>query len=162
MKRFISLLTLLCVLAASAFASADKQAKQLYEKGKDAEVRQDYIAAYNLYEQAYRLHPSDLSYRASAEYVRFLASASYVHKGQALMAAGKLQEALTDYEQALAIDPSQLHRAADDQQDPGDDKEGADSRAGAAIQHRKQLGQAHGRGALARLSWRPSRRPRSS
>ena len=106
MKRFISLLTLLCVLAASAFASADKQAKQLYQKGKDAEVRQDYIAAYNFYEQAYRLHPSDLSYRASAEYVRFLASASYVHQGQALMAAGKLQEALTDFEQALAIDPS--------------------------------------------------------
>ena len=106
MKRFISLLTLLCVLAASAFASADKQAKQLYQKGKDAEVRQDYIAAYNFYEQAYRLHPSDLTYRAAAEFVRFLAAASYVHQGEALMKAGKLQEALTDYEQALAIDPS--------------------------------------------------------
>jgi len=106
MKRFISLLTLLCVLAALAFASADKQAKQLYEKGKEAEVRQDYIAAYNFYQQAYKLKPSDLTYRASAEFVRFLAAAAYVHQGQLLMTGGKLQEALTDYEQALAIDPS--------------------------------------------------------
>ncbi len=40
MKRFISVLTLLCVLAVSAFASADKQAKQLYDKGKLAEALQ--------------------------------------------------------------------------------------------------------------------------
>lgn len=106
MKRFISLLTLLCVLAVSAFASADKQAKQLYEKGKQAEVRQDYIAAYNFYQEAYKLKPSDLTYRAAAEFVRFLAAASYVHQGQLLMTAGKLQEALTDFEQALAVDPS--------------------------------------------------------
>lgn len=106
MKRFISLLTLLCVLAASAFASADKQAKQLYAKGKDAEARQDYIGAYNFYEQAYKIKPSDLTYRAAAEYVRFLAASSYVHQGELLMTSGKLQEALTDFEQALAIDPS--------------------------------------------------------
>jgi len=106
MKRFVSLLMLLCVLAVSAFASADKQAKQLYEKGKEAEARQDYIGAFNFYQQAYKLKPSDLTYRASAEFVRFLAAASYVHQGELLMTAGKLQEALTDFEQALAIDPS--------------------------------------------------------
>ena len=106
MKRFISLLTLLCVLAVSAFASASKQAKQLYQKGKLAEARQDYIAAYNFYHQAYTLEPTDLTYRSSYEYVRFLAAASYVHKGQILMNAGKLQESLTDFQEALAIDPS--------------------------------------------------------
>lgn len=106
MKRFISVLTLLCVLAVSAFASADKQAKQLYDKGKLAEARQDYIGAYNFYQEAYKLRPSDLTYRASAEYVRFLAAAAYVHQGELLMTAGKLQEALTDFEQALAVDPS--------------------------------------------------------
>ena len=106
MKRFVSLLMLLCVLAVSAFASADKQAKQLFEKGKEAEARQDYIGAYNFYQQAYKIKPSDLTYRASAEFVRFLAAASYVHQGQLLMTGGKLQEALTDFEQALAVDPS--------------------------------------------------------
>ena len=38
--------------------------------------------------------------------MRFLAAASYVHQGEILMNAGKLQEALTDFEQAIAIDPS--------------------------------------------------------
>ena len=106
MKRFTGVLMLLVVLAVSAFASADKDAKKLYEKGKQAEARQDYITAYNFYHQAYDVKPDDLRYRAAYEYVRFLASASYVHQGEILQKAGKLQEALTDFEQAIAIDPS--------------------------------------------------------
>ena len=106
MKRFSTVLTLLLVLAVSAFASADKEAKQLFQKGKAAEARQDYISAYNFYFKAYQLKPADLTYRSSYEYVRFLAAAAYVHQGEILMKAGKLQEALTDFEQAIAIDPS--------------------------------------------------------
>jgi len=107
MKRLTCVLALLLIaVALPAFATQDKAAKSLYDKGKQAEVRQDYIAAYNFYHQAYELKPSDLRYRASAEYVRFLAAASYVHQGEILMNAGKLQEALTDFEQAIAIDPS--------------------------------------------------------
>jgi general secretion pathway protein D len=106
MKRFSGVLALLLVVAVSAFASSDKQAKQLYDKGKDAQARQDYISAYNFYHQAYELKPTDLTYRSAYEYVRFLAAASYVHQGQLLEKAGKLQEALTDFEEALAIDPS--------------------------------------------------------
>ena len=106
MKRFTGVLALLLMVAVSALASTDKQANALYQKGKDAETRQDYIAAYNFYHQAYQLKPSDLTYRTSFEYVRFLAAASYVHQGEILVKAGKLQEALTDFEQGLAIDPS--------------------------------------------------------
>jgi general secretion pathway protein D len=106
MKRFTGVLALLLILAASALASNAKQAKQLYQKGVDAQARQDYITAYNFYHQAYELQPTDLTYRSAYEYVRFLAAASYVHQGELLMNAGKLQEALTDFEQALAIDPS--------------------------------------------------------
>jgi len=106
MKRFTGVLALLLVLVAAALASTDKQAKALYDKGKQAEARQDYISAYNFYHQAYQLKPTDLTYRSSYEYVRFLAAAAYVHQGQILLSGGKLQEALTDFEQALAIDPS--------------------------------------------------------
>jgi len=105
MKRFTTVL-LLIVLAVSAFANAAKDAKQLYQQGKQAEARQDYITAYNFYYKAYQLQPANLTYRSSYEYVRFLAAAAYVHQGEALMKGGKLQEALTDFEQALAIDPS--------------------------------------------------------
>ncbi len=106
MKRLTGVFALLLVLVAAALASTDKQAKALYDKGKQAEARQDYISAYNYYHQAYQLKPTDLTYRSSYEYVRFLAAAAYVHKGQLLMNSGKLQEALTDFEQALAVDPS--------------------------------------------------------
>ncbi|MFZ0912919.1 MAG: cohesin domain-containing protein [Candidatus Korobacteraceae bacterium] len=107
MKRFTRVLAVLLIGAVlPALASNDKAAKALFQKGKDAEVRQDYIAAYNFYHQAYQLKPADLTYRAAFEYVRFLASASYVHQGEILVKAGKLQEGLTDFEQAITIDPS--------------------------------------------------------
>ena len=107
MKRFSRVLAVLLIGAVlPAVASNDKAAKALYQKGKAAEIRQDYIAAYNFYHQAYQLKPSELTYRASFEYVRFLASASYVHQGEILVKAGKLQEGLTNFEQAIAIDPS--------------------------------------------------------
>ncbi len=106
MKRFSGVLVLLLLVAVSAIASSDKQAKQLFQKGTEAQARQDYIAAYNFYHQAYQLKPTDVAYRSAFEYVRFLAAASYVHQGELLTNAGKLQEALTDFEEALAIDPS--------------------------------------------------------
>ncbi len=107
MRWFTRILaSLLIVASLPAVASTDKAAKALYEQGKAAEAREDYITAYNDYHQAWELKPTDLRYRTAATYVRFLASAAYVHQGEILMNAGKLQEALTDFETALAIDPS--------------------------------------------------------
>ena len=105
MKRLTRLLALLLIFCTLPAVATDK-AKAFYKQGLDAEVRGDYETAYNDYHQAYQLKPDDISYRASFERVRFLASASHVHKGQLLEKAGKLQEALTEFEQALAIDPS--------------------------------------------------------
>jgi general secretion pathway protein D len=110
MKRFARILAMLLMVAAalpmSSSDKADKAAKALYEQGKAAEVREDYITAYNDYHQAWKLKPTELRYRTAAEFVRFTAAATYVHRGEILMNAGKLQEALTDFEQAIAIDPS--------------------------------------------------------
>jgi general secretion pathway protein D len=108
MKWVTCILAVLVITLAAlpAMASSDKAAKALYQEGKTAEARQDYITAYNDYHKAWELKPTDLTYRTAAEYVRFLAAASYVHQGEILLNAGKLQEALTDFEQALAIDPS--------------------------------------------------------
>src|SRR5580704_7520361 len=47
MKRFTRVLAMLLIVAAlPALASNDKAAKALYDKGKAAEARQDYIEAY--------------------------------------------------------------------------------------------------------------------
>ena len=105
MKRLPRVLALLLIFASLPAVATDK-AKAFYKQGLDAEVRGDYETAYNDYHQAYQLKPDDIQYRASFERVRFLASAAHVHKGELLQKAGKLQEALTEFEQAMAIDPS--------------------------------------------------------
>jgi general secretion pathway protein D len=97
---------ILLVLAVTLPAAPADKAKALYQRGKDAEVRQNYELAYDLYKQAYDLKPADLDYRSSFERLRFLAGASYVHRGQLLREAGKLDEALAEFQKAAEIDPS--------------------------------------------------------
>ena len=91
------------VVAITLPAAADK-AKSLYNKGKDAEARQNYEQAYDYYKQAYELKPKDIQYRASYERTRFLAGASHVHRGQLLRDAGKLDEAMAEFRKAAEID----------------------------------------------------------
>lgn len=106
MRRLTSpALVLLLVLSVSLPLAADK-AKSLYDRGKDAEARQNYEKAFDYYKQAYDLKPKDLRYRSAFERMRFLAAASHVHRGQLLRDAGKLDEALPEFQKALEIDPS--------------------------------------------------------
>ena len=98
-------ITLLVVAMTLPIGAADS-AKSLFNKGKDAEARQNYEAAFDFYKQAYELKPRDLAFRASYERTRFLAAASHVHRGQLLREAGKLQEALNEFQKAAQIDSS--------------------------------------------------------
>jgi general secretion pathway protein D len=98
-------LLLLLVAAMTVPALADK-AKDLYNKGQDAEARQNYEGAYDFYKQAYDLRPKDLRYRTSFQRARFEAAAAIVHRGQRLRQEGKLDEALEAFQKAVAIDPS--------------------------------------------------------
>jgi general secretion pathway protein D len=98
-------LLLLLVAAMTMPALADK-AKDLYNKGQDAEARQNYEGAYDFYKQAYDLRPKDLRYRTSFQRARFEAAAAIVHRGQRLRQEGKLDEALEAFQKAVAIDPS--------------------------------------------------------
>src|SRR5579871_5387689 len=104
LMRPAGLLLLVALLLLPALA-ADK-AKTLYEKGQDAEARQNYEAAYDFFRQAYDLKPKELRYRSAFERTRFEAAASIVHRGQGLREEGKLQEAVEEFRKALAIDPS--------------------------------------------------------
>jgi general secretion pathway protein D len=96
---------LLSLLAVTLPASAD-EAKSFYKKGRDAEARQDYIAAYENYREAYDRKPRELRYRSAYQRTRFLAGAAHVNKGQRLREEGKLEEALTEFQAAASIDPA--------------------------------------------------------
>jgi len=98
-------LLLLC-LVLSVFAKKVDSAKALYEKGQDADARQNYELAFDYYKQAYDQKPKELKYRTAYERTRFLAAASEVHRAQILRDAGKLDEALALLEKALMTDPS--------------------------------------------------------
>ncbi len=105
MRRLKPAAVLLLVVVIILPAIADK-AKGLYEKGQDAEARENFEAAYDLYKQAYDLKPKDLRYKSSFERMRFKAAATIVHKGQKLREDGKLQEAVVEFQRAVQIDPS--------------------------------------------------------
>ena len=98
-------LWLILVAVVTLPAIADK-AKDLYAKGQDAEARQNYIAAYDFFKQAYDLKPKDLRYRAAFQRTRAEAAFAIVHHGQQLRDDGKLDEALAEFQKAVAIDPS--------------------------------------------------------
>ena len=96
----------LLFIAISILPAAADSAKSLFNRGKDAEQRQDYEKAYDYYKQAYDQKPKDLAFRAAFERLRFLAGASHVHRGQLLRDGGKLQEAVAEFQKAAEIDPS--------------------------------------------------------
>jgi general secretion pathway protein D len=105
MRRLMPAAVLLLVVVAILPAIADK-AKTSYEKGQDAEARENYETAYEFYKQAFDLKPKDLRYKSSFERMRFKAAATIVHHGILLRDQGKLQEALAEFQKAAFIDPS--------------------------------------------------------
>ena len=106
MRRLFRPAALVLVILAVSLPAAADHAHALYDKGKDAEARQDYEQAYDYYQQAFSLKPKDLRYRTAFEHIKFLAAASHVHRGQLLRDSGKLEEAAAEFQKASLIDPS--------------------------------------------------------
>src|SRR5579859_2802680 len=104
MRKVTASLTILFLFA--AFLSAAESAKSLFQKGTKAEARQDYEAAFEFYKAAYQQKPDDLKYRVPFERTRMLSAASKIKRGEKLRDQGNLQEALTVFQQALEVDPS--------------------------------------------------------
>jgi general secretion pathway protein D len=106
MRRFVSLATIVFVVLAVTIPLGAENAHSAYNKGVDAEKRQDYERAFEYYQEAYRQKPKDLRYRTAYEHTKFLAGAAHVHRGQLLRDGGKLDEALVEFQKASTIDPS--------------------------------------------------------
>src|SRR5438105_553471 len=85
---------------------ADDSARSLYNKGKDAETRQDYEKAFQYFQQAWDKKPKEIKYRVAMQRTRFLAAAYLVHRGQQLRDKGQLDEAMQLFLKAKEIDAS--------------------------------------------------------
>ncbi|MBS1816010.1 MAG: type II and III secretion system protein [Acidobacteria bacterium] len=90
-------------LALSAGAWA-QSASTWDKRGREAEQREDYDAAFEAYRQARLLKPNDLRYKTHFERVRFMAAAAHVDRGRVLRQNGDLYGALVEFQRALAID----------------------------------------------------------
>jgi general secretion pathway protein D len=110
MRRLVRLAGLALALTISLPAFADK-AKDAYNKGVDAEARQNYEQAYDFFRQAFELKPKEVKYRAAFTRIRFFASSSLVHRGQLLRDAGRMPEALAAFQRAMEIDPANFYAA---------------------------------------------------
>ncbi len=100
LKTTVSCFTLLC-LSVSAYADRGSAA---FAQGARAERNGDLDTACQSYEEASHAVPKNAKYLAAYTRVKFDAAAKHVHNGEVLRVGGQLDQALRQFQQALAID----------------------------------------------------------
>jgi general secretion pathway protein D len=103
MRRFSKLI--LC-LSAGLLAAGCPKSKKDYSQGRKAEHLQDYDAAYDYYQKALKNDPENAEYLIKFNQARFEASALHVKNGMKLRERGQLEAAASEFQRAVAIDPS--------------------------------------------------------
>ena len=97
---------LIVLLSFTVVAGYADDAAAAYKRGVKAESHNNYDEAFHAYSQAHSLKPKDPRYFTSFTRLRFYAATEHVHKGETLRDAGKLQEAVAEFQQAAEIDPT--------------------------------------------------------
>ena len=97
-----ALLLLFCVMSVKASAQS---ASTWNKRGQDAEVREDYDAAFEAYRQAHLKKPTDLRFRERYERMRYTAANLHVDRGRVLRQSGDVTGAINEFARALQIDP---------------------------------------------------------
>jgi general secretion pathway protein D len=105
MKTLHILLPVLLVFAFCLPGYGDS-ANAAYDRGVQAEKSNNYDAAFEAYKQAHELKPKDPKFETAYTRLRFQCANEHVRNGQLLRDAGKLEEALTEFEKAALIDHS--------------------------------------------------------
>ena len=75
-------------------------------RGNDAERRQDFDFAVVEYTKAVRLSPDDANARLALERAKVRASQDHFNRGRRFAAAGRLDQALVEFETASELNPS--------------------------------------------------------
>src|SRR6202790_5705700 len=103
MRRFSKLI---CCLSAVVMAAGCPKGKTGYTQGRKAEHLQDYDAAYDYYQKALKNDPDNAQYLIKFNQARFEASTLHVKNGVKLRERGQLEAAASEFQRAVAIDPS--------------------------------------------------------
>ncbi len=103
MRRWNKLL--LCV-SVGLLAAGCPKGKTDFNEGRRAEHLQDYDAAYDYYQKALKNDPENAQYVIKFNQARFEAGALHVKNGVKLRERGQLEAAASEFQRAVAIDPS--------------------------------------------------------
>jgi general secretion pathway protein D len=99
--RILLVLALVFIFCLPGYAD---QASSAYKRGVRAEMQNDYDRAFEGFKKAHQSRPKDTKYLEAYLRLRFYASNEHVRKGQLLRDAGKLAEALAEFQRAAEID----------------------------------------------------------
>ena len=99
------LAAVLILLPVPGAEARTKKGDKFLKLAQQAESRKDYDAALDYYTQALSQDPQDASYQLGARRIRFQASQVHVEAGLKLRQAGKLEQALVEFQKAFSIDP---------------------------------------------------------
>jgi general secretion pathway protein D len=103
MRRWIELI--LC-LAVGLLVAGCPKGKTDFNQGRKAEHLQDYDAAYDFYQKALKNDPENAEYLIKFNQARFEAGSLHVKNGVKLRERGQLEAAASEFQRAIAIDPS--------------------------------------------------------
>ena len=101
----LTLVWILC-LPPAPLAANNRKGDKLWNEARVEEGKGNLDHALQLAEQAFEQDPTDVGYQLEVRRVRFEAGAMHVKNGQKLRNAGKLSEALAEFEKAYGIDPA--------------------------------------------------------
>ena len=94
------------VALTAIFLAACPKANQDFEAGRKAEMLQDYDTALVDYERALRANPTNVEYKLRADKMHYQDGQFHLEKGIKDFNQGNLELALTEFQKAQAIDPS--------------------------------------------------------
>lgn len=104
-RNFVAVLCALA-LAVPPVEARTKKGDKLLKQGEQAETRKDYDAALAYYDQAVASDPNEPGYILADQRMRGRAAEGHVVQGKKLLADGKLDEALSEFQKAFIADPS--------------------------------------------------------
>jgi general secretion pathway protein D len=95
-------------LAFALLVSGCAKSKQAYQQGKQAEISGNYDSALQDYEAALKQDPQNAQYKIKTNQMRFEASQFHVRQGIKHLEQKEHDQALKEFETALAIDPGSM------------------------------------------------------
>src|SRR5271166_6312584 len=106
LRTFLALWCVALLLPTQPVQARTRKGDKFYKQGQAAEARKDYDQALEFYNQALKEDPTDPGYLIGVRRVRFQLGEVHVEAGMKLRQAGKLNDALVEYQKAYAADPA--------------------------------------------------------